>query len=412
MASATTTTQLPILKRLWGSGFADPMYKASKVLNSAKKDTNFGGEGRYIIIAVAMISGVGATFADALAAQGPSQEVRMFVTHRKEYAIFTIQNDLIARTRGNANAVVEALKRQMDTARRHFARRMSRRLWGNGGGAIGQLHSSVTLSSTTLRLRNRVDVAGIEAGLQVGFASDDGSSGTPAGLRGGGVPTYLAISGGIDRDDGTATVSAALNTVPSITANDYVFVRGDYNAAMTGLRGYNPVSDPSASESFMGLDRTVVDIQRTSGVRVSGSGKTKLETIEDACAEAKINGLESDDLMLAVNPLDYAAIRKELGTSVIITDVKGTNGIGFKAIQIFSHSGTVTIVSEVDVPLGYAWLFDPSELYLRTAGDAPMELTEGGKLLTAYDDDAKQGRLGAYGNFFVENPGGNVVITW
>ncbi len=389
------------------------MYRASKVLNSCKKDTNFGGEGRYIIIGVAMIAGVGATFADALAQQNASQEVRMFVTHRKEYALFTIQNDLIARTKGNANAVVEALKRQMDTARRHFGRRMSRRLWGNGGGAVGQLLSTVTLSGTTLRLRNRVDIAGLEAGVQVGFASDDGSSSTPAGLRNSGsVPVYLTISGAVDRDDGTATVSAALNTVPSITANDYVFVRGDYNAAMTGLRGYNPVSDPSGGESFMGLDRTQVDIQRTSGIRVSGAGKTKLETIEDACAEAKINGLESDDLMLAVNPLDYAAIRKELGTSVVINDVKGTNGIGFKAIEIYSHSGTIKIVSEVDVPYGYAWLFDPSEIYLRTAGDCPMELTEGGKLLTAYDDDAKQGRLGAYGNFFVENPGGNVTITW
>lgn len=412
MASATTTTQLPLLKRLWGSGFADPMYQASKVLNKCKKDTNFGGEGRYIVIAVAMITGVGANFADALAAQGPSQEVRMFVTRRKEYAIYTIQNDLIAATKGNANAVVEALKRQTGTARRHFGRRMSRRLWGNGGGAVGQLASTVTLASTTLALRSRVDIAGLEAGLQLEFASDDGSSSTPAGRRSsGGVPVRLTVNS-VDRDDGQATMSALLNTVPSITVNDYVFVRGDYNSAATGMRGYVPVSDPSPGESFMGLDRTAVDRQRTSGIRISGSGKTKLETIEDACAEAKINGLEADNLMLAVNPLDFAAIRKELGSSVVINDVKGTNGIGFKTIEIYSHSGTISIVSEVDVPYGYAWLFDPNEIYLRSAGDCPMDLTEGGKLLTAYDDDAKQGRIGAYFNFFNENPGGCVAITW
>lgn len=207
-------------------------------------------------------------------------------------------------------------------------------------------------------------------------------------------------------------MSAALNTVPSITTSDYVFVRGDYNAAMTGLRGYVPVSDPSPGESFMGLDRTAADRQRASGIRVSGSGKTKLETIEDACAEIKINGVSASNLMLAVNPLDYAAIRKELGASVVINDVKGTNGIGFKTIEIYSHSGTIQIVSEVDVPQGYAWLFDPGDIYLRTAGDCPMDLTENGKLLTAYDDDAKQGRIGAYGNFFNENPGGCAAITW
>ena len=49
----SSTTNLSILKRLWGSDVPTPMYKASKALAFIKKDNNFGGEGRYVVVSVA-----------------------------------------------------------------------------------------------------------------------------------------------------------------------------------------------------------------------------------------------------------------------------------------------------------------------------------------------------------------------
>jgi len=119
-------------------------------------------------------------------------------------------------------------------------------------------------------LRSRPDVVGFEVGMQLEFATDDGSSATPAGRLG--APDRLTILA-INRDTGTLTMSANLNTVTGITVNTYVFRRGDYANSMTGMRGWNPILAPVAGDSFFGLDRSTTDVTRVTGARVNGGGK-------------------------------------------------------------------------------------------------------------------------------------------
>lgn len=413
MTVANSSNKVSVLKRLWGEGVADPMYKASKVLGLAKKETTgFTNEGRYVVVAISGTAGGSATFADAVASQDRAREVRFFVTRKKEYQVFSLDGEFLAATEGNPKALVKGFEHEAGKARYKFGRAMARRFWGNGGGALGQLHSGVTLGSTTGQFRLRTDIASVEKGDWLEFSSDDGTGTSPAGRRG--APDRLQITGAVDRDSGTFVTSGNLNTVTGITANDYIFRRGDYAAAMTGMRGWIPTADPSASESFFGLDRSAEDISRVSGVRVT-SGGSMVETLINAGAEAQINGQEPDTL--AVNPLNFAALIKELDSRVVV-DMKDRSGrVGFKAVQFTLSSGDINIISEVDVPQGYGWLGNMDTIILRTMGDAPRLLNEDGvgKMLRMADDDAYQGRLGAYGNFFVEGdlgPGGWTQITW
>jgi len=409
MPSANTTNQLPLLKRLWGTKVAEPLYKASRFASMINSDTNFGSEGRYVNVTVGPTAGGSANFADALAAQDATKEIRFFVTHRKEYQVFSLQGDLIARSRGNANAMVEAVRQQADKARYAFARALARKLWGNGGGALGQLATTTVLTTNQLVLRSRTDIVGFEVGMQLEFALDDGSPASPAGRLG--APDRLTVTA-INRDTGTLTVSALLNTVTGITTNAYVFRRGDYAQAMTGMRGWNPVLAPTAGDSFFGLDRSTTDVTRVSGVRVNGGGKPKEETLIDGTAEAQINGITINQCF--VNPLDYRDLVKELGSKREIQVTAKQAGVGFTALEVYGATGTIQIVSEVDVPRGAGWGVDTDQITLRTAGDCPMMLNEDGvgKLLRAYDDDAYQGRIGAYGNLFQDNPGNAVIFSW
>lgn len=383
------------------------MYKKSKALNMAKKDTKFGGEGRYVIVAITAAASGGANFQDALATQEASREIRFFVTHKKEYVVWSLQRDVIKRSMGDNNAVMEVLKRELKKARDKFDIRMAKRVYGNQGGSVGRFS---TYSTTTGTLANRTDIAAFEKYNQYGFASDDGSAAAPAGLRNsGGVPVYRTVSS-VDRAAGTVTFTETLATVPSITTTDYVFWRGDYANVMTGLRGWNPPSAPSGGESFFGYDRTTDDMLRTSGIRVSASS-TFTETLVDADAEAQINGVSGENMVCLMNPLDYAKFVKEIGSNAKEYDVSAT--VGFKAIKIQGQTGEIAIVGETWVPQGTGWLIDFGEVYLRTAGECPDDITDtAGGLLPDFSDDAKQGRIGAYGNFFVENPGNTVIITW
>ncbi len=413
MSSATTTTQLPLQKRLWGQGVSEPLYKRSKVFAKMQKDTDFGSEGRYVIVTVAPTTGGSANFGDAVANQGPTQEKRFFVTHRKEYQVFSIQGDLIARTKGNKNAVLEALKQQADKARYAFARSMAARLWGNGGGSLGRLDSTTTLTGTTLKLRTRADFVRFEPGMYINFSSDDGSSSSPAGLRDSGKQLQIVDINTQNSGFATFTMSANLNTVAGITANDYIFRGGDYALAWSGIPGWNPVTQPGGSDSFMGLNRSGVHVQRLAGTIVSGGGKPKEDTLEDAMAEARMAGID-DEMVVCVNPLDLKDLFKEQGSKVVIDVGTDNPKLSFKAVSIMGPAGVVLLLDEPDVPQGYFWIEPMGELYCRSAGDVPMMLNEDGvgRLLRAADDDAYQGRLGAYGNFFHENPGHAVIGSW
>lgn len=407
MSSATVANKTTLLKRLWGSKVADPAYKECKLLNMMKKDTNFGSEGKYITIKLTRVAGYGSTFAGALATMKASREVRFFVQHKKQYVLWSLQRDIINRSKGDANAVLSVVKDELDQARKRWARASARRTYGKNGGVLARMASFSTVTAT---LASRADVAAFEADQQIEFASDDGSSGTPAGVRNSGdVPVQRTVQS-VNRLAGTVVFTETLATVPSIGQTDFMFWRSDYAEAMTGLRGWNPESAPSGGESFFGLDRTLIDVQRLAGVRVTGSG-TYLETIEDAFAEAKLHGAEADEMVLCINPLDMAKLRKELGSNAQEYDIEAT--VGFKAIKLATQVGMVTLLNEVDVPQGYFWCLNPKNMTLRTAGDFPEDITDTpGGLLVDYTDDAKQGRLGAYGNFTNDNPGETIIGTW
>lgn len=400
MGAASPSQNASLLKRLYGSKVAETTYKRDKLLELCKKDRNFGGSGREVTVSIAGTAGGSADFAAAAASQEATEERTFFVVHRKEYQLYTIQNDAIARSQGNAAALVQILKRQVGGAKRKFDESLARRT--HGVGPIGRIQSGSSISTTTLTLSERTDIVGTwEKNLLVDFAANDGSALSPGSVRAGGPLKVVSI----DRDNGTVTLNAAVDTVAS--ADDYVHRFGDFGKAMLGLPAWEPYSDPS-STAFYGLDRTE-DLSRLAGIRVFGAGRLKEEILQDAGAECHINGISPK--VLLINTLDFKDIGKELGGG---KSQEGSKAVaGFSSIEVHLACGSVTVHPSPYVKKGYAFLGDPENLTLATAGDCPMDLAakQGGQLLLP-TADALQGRLGCYGNFWVDNPGEWCVISW
>jgi hypothetical protein len=219
----------------------------------------------------------------------------------------------------------------------------------------------------------------------------------------------------VDRAANTVTLSGNLDTVDSITDDDYVFRRGDYAAAFTGIAGWGPIADPGGSDNFMGVNRSTTDVQRVSGLRYTGTG-TKEESLINACAEGAINGIMVTTCFC--NPLDYASIIIELG-SKRIRDNDGDGKVGFKSVEVDAgagtESGTINVIADKDIKKGYAWLVNTEDFEVATAGGCPDLLNHGaggGMFRTMESSDALQGRLGTYGNLFNNNPGNQIILTW
>lgn len=406
MGVSSTSANVSIVKRLYGSKVSETTYKRDALLELCKKDTNFRGEGKFIVVAIAPPAGGSADFAQAVAAQETTVERRFFVTRAREYQLYTIDNEAIEATRGNAAALVEILKRQVGGAKKQFDEALARRAHSPGGGALGQIDSAVTLSSTTLTFRVRTAIVGlIYKNMLLEFAATNGTGSSPGSTRG---PNAQLRVTAVNRTTGAVTVNAALNTIPGITVNDFVFRAGDFSRSMTGIQGWEPIADPSGANPLFGVDQTE-DMAKLSGVRIDGLGKPKEETLQDAGAEAMINGINA--VVCLVNPLDFKDLGKELGAQKI--QEGGTGVTGFSKLIVYTAAGAAELRPTPFCLKGYFWLGDPDTITLGSAGELPMDLAAGqGGTLLLPTSDARQGRLGGYGNFWVDDPGQWVIGKW
>lgn len=415
MTAANQSNQTAILKRLHGTKIEGSLFKRSKLAMQCGKDTEFRGEGRYVTIQTNTITGVSSDFATAVANEGPQETIRFFVTHRKEYATFSIDNMLLqtAKEPGPA-AMISALKQATDPdkgAIYAFNRRVAAGLWGNGGGAIGRLATGTTLSGTTFTFRDPTNHRRVEVGWKLQFSLLDGTgaSASSADLLDSGETLTVT---GVNRGTGEITVHQALNNITSITDAAYVFLQGDYANKITGLPGWNPIAAPSASESFFGIDRSVGDVQRKAGLqRLSlGSDTTYTPVLTNAMGLADEVAVSFDSLF--INPRNWAKASIEFGTGKEVRVEDKTYNVSFATLKITGPFGEVTVYAEPDCPKDYGWGENVSNLYLRSAGEFPMEITDNrGNIMTLKEAvDERRGRIGGYGNFFHENPGQGMVM--
>lgn len=406
MGLASSAANVSILKRLYGAKVSETTYKRDALLELCRKDTNFRGEGKFIVVAIAPTAGGSADFAQAVASQNATVERRFFVTRAREYQLYSIDNEAIEASKGDAAAIVEILKRQVGGAKKQFDEALARRTHSPGGGVLGQIDSSVNLASNTLKFRSRTQVVGLfYKNMVLEFAATNGTGSSPGSTRG---PSAQLIITAVDRNNGILTLNANLNTVPGITVNDFVFRAGDFSKSITGIQGWEPDADPSGANPLFGVDQTE-DMAKLSGVRVTGGGKPKEETLQDAGAEAMINGINATHCI--VNPLDFKDLGKELGAQKI--QEGGTGVTGFSKLVVYTAAGAVELRPSPFCKKGSFWMGDVSTFVLGSAGEMPMDLAaaQGGTLLLP-TSDARQGRLGGYGNFWVEDPGQWVIGTW
>lgn len=399
-SSANDTSILPWLKRQYPKGLAFTGYKKSKLLGMISKDTTFGGEGKHFGAQVGPTSGGSADYQKAYANQGPTASQRFFLQHRTEYQLARIKGSALAKTMGDKNAIQGVLKTEFDAAGYAFGRSMASVLYGNGGGSLGVIASTTTISSTVIDLTKKSDAARFEVGMWVELATDDGTGTSPAGvLIGQRQILKISVSGAIAQ----LTLDAATNTIAGAATGNIIFRAGDYGAKMTGLGGWNPLIKPTGSDSFFGVNRSQHEF-RLSGFRFTGNGGAKEQTLLTCAAEAATHGCEAS--MCCINPMDYNGLILEVGSDRFVDVDSKTPGTGFKALRLETAMGTVDYVSEVDVPRGEFFYANPDDLELATAGDCPRVLDfDGlGKLVRVHGEDSYQFDVGAYGNIGSKNP--------
>lgn len=423
---ANSSNQIAALKELYKDSkeyMKDLVYKENPFLALVPKDESPDGfAGKYIPVPLeyGVPQGRSHSFSTAQSNQTATQLASFFVYVISDYQLVTITNLLMEQTKSNAGAFVDAAKLQMDGGFRNITNNIAFELFGSGTATRGLSRSTstqagITAGGTVLPLLNASSVVQFEVGMTLVASATDG--GAPSAD----TVTITAVDRASGIVYGTASV-ASLSANWAIGSNSaYLSVQGDLPAggatttgsflALSGLAAWLPVTTPSGSDNFWGVNRSA-DPTRLAGLRYNAQAFTIEEGVTNALAFANREGAKPDIIIMDFN--SYAALVNSLGAKVQYVQVKHDEvEVAFDGIMFQSAYGKVTVLADRSCPAQTAYVLTMNTWKLRSLGKVPHILTygmEGLEGLRVGNADALEIRIGYYGNLICSAPGFNMVV--
>lgn len=387
--------------------YAQPMfykggYKDFPLWAMFKKRTDFGGDNKAVVLRVTTAQGANPSFAEAQAAATPSDYRRVTVTHARGFGSAFIDCEAISRSKSPEDALAKASS-EVDSAMQGMLRSMSRSLFLNIGGAIGQ----ATFSTTTATL---VDTNGnaapelafnYEKGQRIQLSANDGTTGS---LRGSGAFVTLI---GVNRTAGTLLADQNWSNITGATNQDFLFQKGFFGSNMAGLQSWIPSVAPVPGENFFGCDRSVDT--RLYGFWISGNGAPMKTTMVRCLAILGREGAKTDCIVM--NNEDWADFINGEMSNVIYDRAKSMDDpeIAFQSFKIMGPKGLVDVIADPDCPRGKFFALQLDTFSFESSGPAPRINDEAklGPLFPVWNANQVEARLVWYGNLFCDAPGLN-----
>lgn len=405
MAALTFTDIRAILKERYLNGLpVDMFYKTAPFLAMLPKDTDLAfGEVIKVPVVYGNPQSVGADFATAQALVEGTKQKAFKVTTKNYYGFGAITGEAIKKGSRDIGSFIDTLDFQVRGAMTTVKRSLLRYIFGNGGGALGQISSSSTVGSATITLANPLDVVYYEPGMVLRLATTDGTSGS---LRTGSV-TLSAV----DRSTGSLTATGNWTAgIAAAAVGDYIFRSGDFGAVWDGYRAWVPDSAP-APTAFYDVDRTTDS--RLGGLRADYSALPIREGVQRALKLLSVEESEADFGVL--NTEDWLALSFALqaaGTYNVST-VMTEAGVGIEAITVGGPAGKCKLIADPGAPKGRLLAGQLDTWKLCTMGNIVDFLDDDGMpYLRQAAADAVELRVVSRGNLICEAPGknGNFLI--
>jgi hypothetical protein len=405
MTAYSLSTAVELTKRLYPDGIDSILYEDSPAWGMVKKWKKFNNEAKFLVWKFATGGGASSVFSNAQANKGVASFKRPLITRVREYALASMDGEMLDATDGQPAALAETFKVAMDDALYNINRSLGFQAFRNGGGARAQLASSSSgVATTTITLSSTSSMQGLEKGMYVNAASTDGTSGS--------VLAGKALITAVDRGSRTLTTTAAWNTlIPGITDSYYLFRDGDFGNVIKGFQAWIPDAAPSPGENFFGIDRS--SDTRLHGLRYAPTSGNIEEVLINASAVALDNGSRPD--LVILNPLDMANLVNQLGSKrTIPVDARSADKptIGYRGVMINGAGGPITVLSDPMCQRLKAWMLTQATWEDWCLGEVPRILNrDGQETLREASADADELRVGGYMQRVCLNPNANVNIT-
>lgn len=409
MGVLDTTALNAVLKTLYNQKKVNLLtYPDNPFYAMIAKKTDFVGANKVVALRNGAPQGRGAAFGTALANMSASVYNKFTVTRVKDYAFGQVTTEAIRASKNDAGSLVDGLKEEVDGAIYTCMRSLAINMFGNSGGARGQISSGSNTGTATITLADISQIVNFEVGMVLNVSAADGTS----GAKRAGTVTLTAV----DRTAGTLTASGNWTAgIAAAAAGDYIFQNGDLEATksmVSGLAAWVPAVAPTSGDNFFGLDRST-DPVRLAGVRyTAGSGGPIEEILVDTAALLVREGGKPDVCFL--NPLDYGNFVKQLSGKVIYDRAQSVDEpeIGFEAVKLMGPKGPIKVIADLNCPKGKGWMLTSNTWALESLGSAPGIIEEDGmRILRDASTDSYIVRVGYYANMTCVAPGWNAYFA-
>lgn len=411
MGTPQTTSNYGLQRSIWPqSKVFEHAIMSSELMKVLKKDRTFFEQYRYMDEGLDAGDGVGPSFATAKANKGPDLSAEFKYAPLTYYGIFSISGQLMRRAKGNAAVLVQPYARRSSKKIQQVQRDFSKFLFGNGGGAFGQI-SSVTNANTnvatnTVMLSNVDDVRFFNRGQYYQTSTTDGTSGS---IKTGRVKLSKVIKSGAYKGTLVCEESAWNVGIPTVAASDYVFREGVFGNVWHGLAGHFPSTDPTAT-LFLNVDRSA-NPDELAGIRVTATNLTPLNALFKAAIE--VSNLYGQGDLYVCSATDWDNLRKDLSNVTIIQQpAQGYNGkvmtgMTYTAISVMGPKGKIEVICDADCPTGRSYLLTRETISIASMGEL-LSLTSSPR--EEDQADAWESRFVSDSEVIVDGHGKNATI--
>lgn len=393
-----------VLKEFYDDQSVENMvYDGSPLFGIVKKNERLEGKYYPVPLQYGVVGGGSANFAKAQTNQSAPKLKEFVVTPFDEYGIGTLTTKAMRAAATSKGAFVEAVKMQVDSAIRQVKNSLSKKLFRSGTGSIGKIGTIGTVGTGVIALDDPESVTNFEYGDVIIATDTDG--GTQQGAAG-----FIV---GVDRDNGYITVAATFGGAPanlaSWAATNFIVRDGDLNNSITGLQGWIPAVRPVAGENFFGVDRSS-DTSRCAGVFLNVSGMSIEEGLIKTATRLAREGAEPDTVFL--NAASYTALVTSIGSKSTypMSKIESSDGeISFEGVTLNGPTGPLVVIMDRFCPGKTAFVLTKDSWEFVSYGAAPgvIEYEKGNPFWPVGSADAREIRVGLFGNLICHAPGWN-----
>lgn len=374
------------------------------VLGTIAKDTK--ASGRHLSQGLIYQIGGGGSADIALSiseSQASIPEEFIPILRQKIYEVALLDNETIEASANDKDAFAKAID-EIDRKFKAATNRMEQKFFRGRGGWIGRLRSDTTLAGTVAILDDPADAFCFYKGQTIQMAGTDGTSGA---VRAGGPLTVASVQ----RQAGTVTFTANINTLTSVTTTDFIFKNGDFGKGLIGFFDWCPIDRSGLGTPFFSVLRSD-DPDRLAGVYYDGRGEPLFETLINTVNMLGNHGVTPDFVMMNPRTAGELYLAAQGKTIIENTSVPSsrTQTIGYNTFKIVAGDQMVTVRKSWAAPTKAMMVGVWNTWKLRSLGDMPKFLNRTGLLHQMENADTYQARVGGYGNVFCCAPGWNSPV--